>query len=68
MFDKLYPESNFSSKEDYEWQKSKMLSGSLVLRLASEYEFSFGRLAVDDLLIETIPDKDLIFNLFYFVI
>lgn len=57
MFDKLYPINNFSSKADYDWEKSKMLSGSLVLRLASEYEFSFGRLAVDDLLIETIPDN-----------
>lgn len=57
MFDKLYPVNNFSSKEDYEQQKSKMLSGSLVLRLASEYKVTFGPSALDDLLIETIPDN-----------
>jgi hypothetical protein len=54
IYDRLYSRSNhLSSPED---RKLKLASVG-ALRLASQYENTFGRQSLDDLLIQTIPDK-----------
>lgn len=57
IYDHLYSRSNYlSSPEDRKDRKLK-LANIGALRLASQYENTFGRQSLDDLLIQTIPDK-----------
>ncbi|HJQ24683.1 MAG TPA: SIR2 family protein [Blastocatellia bacterium] len=53
MFDALYP----NGIEDRDEKRSKVLSGAGALRLASEYQEVFGRMELDDLLLQAIPDS-----------
>ncbi len=55
FFDALYPPG--SLPEPYrQANKARMTAGNGPLKLALEYEEEFGRLALDDLLLQTIPD------------
>lgn len=54
IYDRLYSRSNhLSSPENRKLELAKIGA----LRLASQYENTFGRQSLDDLLIQTIPDK-----------
>lgn len=56
MYDSLYPAGDFP-EQAHETMKLKATSGVEALRLASEYETVFGRPALDDFLLESIPDN-----------
>jgi hypothetical protein len=56
MFEALYPVGHWSEK-DREYMKVRMTSGGAILRLASEYEIVFGRMALDELILQSIPDS-----------
>lgn len=53
IYDRLYSRSNHSSSQDRKLEIARIGA----LRLASQYENTFGRQSLDDLLIQTIPDK-----------
>jgi hypothetical protein len=55
IYKSLYPPENFPG-QDYEKMKLRATSSAATLRLASEYETVFGRSALDDLLLQSIPD------------
>lgn len=56
MYDSLYPPGDLP-EQDHEIMKLKAISGVGALRLASEYKTAFGRPALDDFLLESIPDN-----------
>lgn len=56
IYDELYPQISEKLLSD-EQKKHREKSLEHPLRLASEYEFTFGRAALDDLLIRSIPDN-----------
>src|ERR1700755_2413291 len=56
MFEALYPVGHWP-EEDREYMKVRMTSGGAILRLASEYEIVFGRMALDELILQSIPDS-----------
>lgn len=53
IYDRLYSRSNHLSSQDRKLEIARIGA----LRLASQYENTFGRQSLDDLLIQTIPDK-----------
>lgn len=57
MYKELHYTSDLSSNSD---NKEMLIatSGNGTLKLASEYEATFGRLALEQLLLKTIPDQD----------
>ncbi|MEA1866044.1 MAG: SIR2 family protein, partial [Euryarchaeota archaeon] len=55
MYDSLYPPEN-PPEQDRETKKLKAISGEGALKLASEYEASFCRQALDEFIEESIPD------------
>lgn len=57
MYDSLYLPGTLS-EQDRETIKFKVTSGGGGLKLASEYETVFGRSALDDLLLQSIPDNN----------
>ena len=53
VYDSLYPPETLQEQE-----REKAISGVGVLKLASEYEAVFGRQALDNLVLESIPDTN----------
>lgn len=56
MFDALYPVGLWP-EEKRKAMRAQMTSGGAILRLASEYETVFRRMALDDLILQSIPDS-----------
>lgn len=56
MFEALYPAGHWS-EDELGYMKIRMTSGAAILRLASEYEIVFGRMALDELILQSIPDS-----------
>lgn len=56
MYDALYPAESLG-ETDREADRKARIAGTGAMRLASEYEMTFGRQALDDLLIRAIPDE-----------
>ncbi|MBC9784992.1 SIR2 family protein [Heliobacterium chlorum] len=56
MYSSLYPSNQFTETERKD-HRLRTISGGGALKLANEYETIFGRTALDELLIKTIPDE-----------
>lgn len=56
IYDSLYPPET-PLEQDRETKKLKAISGGGALKLASEYEVTFGPQALDDFIKESIPDS-----------
>ena len=56
IYDALYPAGS-SDETVREADRKARIAGTGAMRLASEYEMTFGRQALDDLLIRAIPDE-----------
>jgi len=57
IYDSLYPPET-PLEQDRETKKLKAISGGGALKLASEYEVTFGPQALDDFIKESIPDSN----------
>ena len=55
IYRELYPD--LSNTKNYANEKLKRMSGGGVLKLAYEYDITFGRMALDNLVIQSIPDE-----------
>lgn len=54
MYESLYPQGDLSDL-DFDEAKSRAISGMGALKLAEEYEEVFGRVGLDDFLIQSTP-------------